>query len=245
MPLPPLLLPPPGLPCSLHLNAAASSLHADLIWIFVRHWQPSILNQACCVQPRPHSGAGRPFFSTHQCSATTSGSGSVGLPLFCVQTVRGQPAVGCTAQEWASVMEKFKKAAAKVKASGAWRQRHGTRCVKWSFDNDRIHTHVETLAGLQINARNRLDLPPNSPDMHGVVERCISRLKKEFQKWLYCHPAHREMSDYQEALRDIFFNNKKVASPAVIDKQVCFMPEVYAAIASPAVRGGHPPKKYK
>ena len=137
-------------------------------------------------------------------------------------------------------MTSFQQAAAAVVAGPAWRRRFGKACPIWSFDNDRIHTHVATLASLKINKCNRLP----SPDIHGVVERCIGRLKEQFQSWLYRHPAQRSMAEYQAAMRDIFFHNKKVAIPAVIDSQVQDMHGVYAAIASPAVRGGRPPKKF-
>ena len=234
------------LACRLHLNAASKALHAYLIWMHV--WQPwpqVRSNHACSLLPVPCVGAGRPLRSTDHCRRANHSHGFAGAPLPCMQTAKGETAKGCTMEEWKAVMAKFQAAAEKVVRSAEWRGKLGRVRPLWSFDNDRIHTNVFVLATLKINKRNRPPLPANSPDMHGVVERCIQRLKRAFHKWLYRHPADRTMEQYQQALRELFFTNKKVASRKVIDSQVLFMPEVYAAIASPSVKGDHPPKKYK
>ncbi len=141
------------------------------------------------------------------------------------------------------MMGRFQAAAQAVAATRAWRDQAAGSGPLYSFDNDRIHTVVEVLASLQINKRNRVPLPANSPDLHGVVERCIARLKRAFQQWLYDHPAARTMEEYQQALKHLFFNDPTVASPRVINKQVEAMPKVYAAVV--AAKGDHPPKRFK
>lgn len=111
----------------------------------------------------------------------------------------------------------------------------------WSFDNDRIHQNPITLARLKINSRNRFPLPPNSPDMHRVIERCVGRLKSTFRKWLYAHPAPRTDKQYQNALARIFYETPSVASPAVIKKDALTLPTLFKCIR--LARGGWPPKR--
>lgn len=229
--------------CTLHLNAVSLFLHAVFIWINVTHLPQSWVNQNCVVLPVPLAGGGPPFAATFQCSLTTSGNGAGFLPALCTQTRDGKPAKGCTADEWANVMGKFQAAAKRVAAGPTWNQETRRGSPLYSFDNDRIHTVVDTLASLKINKNNRALLPPNSPDLHGVVERCIGRLKAAFQQWLYDHPKARTMDEYQQALRHIFLTNPNIASPRVINKQVEAMPSVYAAVL--AAKGDHPPKRFK
>lgn len=111
----------------------------------------------------------------------------------------------------------------------------------YSFDNDRIHMNPETLASLQINYKNRFPLPPNSPDMHRVVEHCIGRLKTAFRKWMYAHPRSRTMREYRAALTHIFFKQASVASANVINKDVKKLPALFKEIR--AAKGNWPSKR--
>jgi hypothetical protein len=111
----------------------------------------------------------------------------------------------------------------------------------WSFDNDRIHQNPVTLARLKINSRNRFPLPPNSPDMHRVIEHTVGRLKTAFRKWLYAHPGPRSNKQYQAVLERIFYECPKVAGPAAIKKDVLGLPKLFKLIR--LARGGWPPKR--
>lgn len=185
-------------------------------------------------------GSWPPLRAVSQCATTSGGNGSAGLPLL-LQTTKGKPAKGCTNMEWESVMQQFQQAAAAATSSAAWRAAFGHASPIWSFDNDRIHQNTLTLASLKINTKNRFPLPPNSPDMHRVIERCVGRLKDKFQAWLYDHPAPRDATDYQDALREVFTSSQtKVATPNVIRGEVEKLPTLWPMILE---RGGDWPPK--
>ena len=108
----------------------------------------------------------------------------------------------------------------------------------YSYDNDKIHQNRLTLAYLKINTHNRFPLPPNSPDMHRVVERCVGRLKQAFQTWLYDHPAPRTAAEYQDELMALF---SKTQTADVIAGDVAKLPTLWPLILK--AKGGWPPKK--
>lgn len=187
----------------------------------------------------PHAGGGPRLALTHHRAATAAGHGAGFLPCFLLQTAAGKPAKGCTNQEWAHVMENVMAAAERRRASsGAWPA--GQPCT-WSFDNDKIHQKLETLIALKINHKNRFPLPPNSPDMHRVVERCIGRLKTAFRKWMYAHPTSRTMQQYQQALTTLFFTNKQIAGSTALTKDVKKLPGLFKEIL--AAKGSWPSKR--
>ena len=190
---------------------------------------------------RPLAGAcWPPFASTSQCSSMSGGKRLAGLPcaLLCLQTAKGEPAKGCTAEEWESVIAYFKGVVARAMLGKTWQEAAGRHRPWWSFDNDKIHQNRMRLAYLKINANNRFPLPPNSPDMHRVVERCIARLKGDFKDWLYAHPAKRDMAEYRKALLKLF---KDGQTADVIDRKVKKLPKLWPFILR--AQGGWPPKK--
>ena len=178
----------------------------------------------------------------HQRCRTSSSNGAAGLPPFLpLQTQAGKPAKGCTNQEWSNVMATFKEVIAAARTSTTWLAGGGGACREiYSFDNDRIHQNVETLSSLQINDRNRYPLPPNSPDMHRVVERCIARLKGAFSTWFYQHPGQRSMAQYRAELERLFFHDTSVATPKIISAEVDELPTLFPLIIT--AQGGWPPK---
>lgn len=125
----------------------------------------------------------------------------------------------------------------------AWGQHFGypARPI-WSFDNDKIHQNKNIWQALQINSRNRYPLPPNSPDMHKVVEHCVAILKDRFQAWLYSSPTPLSMAAYQRHLKRIFEEHITAASVAA---DVATLPDTYHAILHPTVNGGQPPQRYR
>lgn len=232
MPLLPLL-------CTLHLKAVWWFFTAVLICILVQHLPHSRSKYACLGLLRRHAGGLR-MLAADQCRTTADGSGLAGLPLL-LQTLRGEPAKGCTTAEWFHVMTTFKEQVEAALRGHKWLAAAGRRARPlWSFDNDKIHQNVQARASLQINANNRYPLPANSPDMHRVVERCIGRLKARFQKWLYEQPAPRTVSEYKAALVNIFFKSPTVASAKTIAADVDKLPELFPHIL--AAQGDWPPK---
>ena len=125
------------------------------------------------------------------------------------------------------MFRQIKEAAAAVVASPAWRAALGTAAPIWSFDNDAIHQNPTTLASLQINTRNRFPLPPNSPDMHRVIERVVGRVKAAYAAWLHDHPTPRSPAGYQAALLALF---RQTQTAAVISKDVANLPALWPSI---------------
>lgn len=185
----------------------------------------------------PAAGGGPPFPAVHHRSATAAGNGCSALPCLLLQTAAGNPAKGCTNEEWSHVMLDIMAAAARLRLSGDWPT---GAPIMYSFDNDKIHQKPETLAALKINYKNRLPLPPYSPDMHRVIERTVGRLKTAFRKWMYAHPGANTMEQYQAALTHIFFNHKKVAGADTINRSVKRLPSLFKEIL--AAKGGWPSK---
>lgn len=203
-------------------------------------WPQSSWNQACCVLPTPLAGGGFPFLADH-CWRTTGGNGCALLPLFCMQTAKGDPAVGCTSAEWADCMERFKEAAKRAVRLGGWHAYHKYPATKfWSFDNDKIHQNKNLWRALSIQKKNRYPLPPNSPDMHKVVEHCIHNLKTKFKDFLYKNPKQLTMAEYQKVLKNIFHKEVKAES---IKEDVDTLYDTYRGILR--ARGGQPPQQFR
>lgn len=185
----------------------------------------------------PHAGGGPPLALTHHRAATAAGHGAGFLPCFLLQTTAGKPAKGCTNQEWAHLMEDI-MAVAEQRRARCRKWPTGQPCL-WSFDNDKIHQKAETLVSLKINYKNRLPLPPNSPDMHRVVEHCIGRLKSAFRKWMYAHPQARSMKQYRQALHTLFFTDDHITGSDPITKDTEKLPALFKHIL--AAKGSWPP----
>lgn len=154
-----------------------------------------------------------------------------------MQTTKGEPAKGCTKMEWADVMERIKAAVAeklRKLPANSFGGRHS-----WSYDNDKIHQDIVLQAQLKVGGRSRVPLPPYSHDIHRVVEHTLGRIKRAFNLWLYSHPAERKMTDYMDALKDIFFRTQ---TADMIDADVATLPSVYRAIRK--AKGDWPDRKF-
>lgn len=143
--------------------------------------------------------------------------------------------------EWEYVMAAFKDEVDRLRRTAAWTTAAGQAAPLWSFDNDTIHQNPQSHSTLKINKNNRVPLPPNSPDMHRVVERSIGRLKKAFQSWLFEHPSARSMQQYRTALKKMFHKNE---TADVVSAEVASLPDVYREIVSRRVNGGWPAKEF-
>lgn len=135
------------------------------------------------------------------------------------------------------MMAYFKGVVQRATQGPVWREDAGRHMPWWSFDNDKIHQNKLRLAYLKINANNRFPLPPNSPDMHRVVERTIGRLKDKFRSWLYDNPGKRTMAEYRAELQRLF---KQTVTVEGMESEVRKLPKLWRAILT--AKGGWPPK---
>lgn len=120
---------------------------------------------------------------------------------------------------------------------------HQGQQLVYSFDNDAVHQGaMEELQqrGLITNS-NRAPLPPNSPDMHKVVEHSIARLTSMVNSEL----AHTEdlvlpVEHWRSRLEQMFLTGITAAS---IRADVASLKATYQAIID--VAGSWPPRKYR
>jgi hypothetical protein len=89
----------------------------------------------------------------------------------------GTPARGSTREEFRELIMEIEKAA---RGQRAKLQRRPPPPINWSWDN--ASWHDPALASGPFHPSRRLKLPPNSPDMHKVVEHAIGLLKHSFKK---------------------------------------------------------------
>lgn len=108
-----------------------------------------------------------------------------------------------------------------------------------SMDNDSIH---EAAWGRMqaLSKYKRAPLPPHAPDMHKVVEHCISYLKGQFTQRLAEMKGPRgQPEQYQQLLKDIF----KTYTAQSIRKDVESLPDTYQAIID--VNGDWPAAEFR
>lgn len=123
-----------------------------------------------------------------------------------------------TTKEWQDFMEalqaRINEELAKPEKRAAWRAATGgfpEHCPPiFSFDNPKIHTDPVVLAALGIEeGKNRLVLPPYSPDLHRAIERVHGRICRTFQQWLNKDTKPYCMAGYCQYLERIFYSSEK------------------------------------
>lgn len=98
--------------------------------------------------------------------------------LACLQRAKDNAlAKGMTMREYADNFARIKAAA----NAGYVRHKNelginGRRAITYSMDNPKVHKNAK------LGRISRHELPPNSPDMHKVVEHAHARLKQLFKK---------------------------------------------------------------
>ena len=110
--------------------------------------------------------------------------------------------------------------------------------VRWSWDN--APWHGDAARALKLPARQRHTLPPNSPDMHKVVEHQHALIKREFRKRL---TVQRDVDTPAKAAALLTSVVNDVVKKASVEADVCSLPATYCAIIEAG--GGWPPAKYR
>ena len=139
------------------------------------------------------------------------------------------------------MMEKIQQAAT-MRVAPQLNPQQGEQLV-YSYDNDSVHKGaLEELRvrGL-LTSTNRAPLPPNSPDMHKVVEHCIARVTSMVNAELadtedIVHPV----GYWQGRVEQLFFGGISAAS---VKADVASLRATYQAIID--VGGAWPPRKYR
>ena len=100
--------------------------------------------------------------------------------------------------------------------------------------------HGDAARALKLPARQRHTLPPNSPDMHKVVEHKHALIKREFRKRL---TVQRDVDTPAKAAALLTSVVNDVVKKASVEADVCSLPATYCAIIEAG--GGWPPAKYR
>lgn len=108
----------------------------------------------------------------------------------------------------------------------------------WSYDNPSIHD--ADLAQLGITELNRAPLPPQSGDMHKVVEHVHATLCTAMSEWVARNPNVTKSADIKQQFEALFF---KHITPAHVKKDIDSLPAQWRAIK--ANEGGWTPVKYR
>jgi hypothetical protein len=98
----------------------------------------------------------------------------------------------------------------------------------YSFDNANIH--ISAIQNGMLAAydwsedKDRLALPPYSPDMHRVIEHSHGTGVNAFRRWLYQNPSKNTLQDYKEGLEMCY---TKANTADVIARDVGGLKELY------------------
>ena len=109
---------------------------------------------------------------------------------------------------------------------------------QWSYDNPSIHD--ADLAELGITELNRTPLPPQSGDMHKVIEHVHGTLCNAMSEWVARNPKVTKVADLKTQFEALFF---KVITPVHVKKDIDSLPEQWRAIK--AKEGGFTAVKYR
>lgn len=104
-----------------------------------------------------------------------------------------------------------------------------------SMDNATFHPTGELklrVRGLRVH---RLPVPPQSHDIHKVIEHAIHLLKMEFDKWMIDHPDVVKMEDIKAAFVRTFYEKVKRDG---VRKDIMSLRKTYRAIYRSVKAGG-------
>lgn len=106
--------------------------------------------------------------------------------------------------------------------------------IMWSMDNAAIHNcddkAMERELGISKPGQgNRLALPPNSGDMHLVIERAHARAGLQFQDRLLRLGRVLTIEEYKDMFRQAFYDANK---PEQVQGDIASLPALYEAIVA-------------
>lgn len=93
---------------------------------------------------------------------------------------------------------------------------------EWSYDNPSIHD--ADLSSLGITELNRYPLPPQSGDMHKVIEHVHAILCGAMSAWVARNPKVTKAADLRAKMRELFF---EVINPTSVSADVASLPKLW------------------
>ncbi len=151
------------------------------------------------------------------------------LPL--LQTKLGKPAKRQTGDEFAERVQDVKQ------LSQASKEKHPQYYSKggpfYSWDNASFHTSLK-LQDVGLSETDMWLLPPNSPDMHKVIEHVVGRVKRALREELCDNANIKTVEQVKRVCRDVFFR----ITTESIRKDIDSLPNTYKHIHDKKSQGG-------
>lgn len=162
-----------------------------------------------------------------------------------LQTKKGETAKTITAAEFVECMKEIKDKSEKCTHEDEHKKYYKKGGPYYSRDNAPWHAFAN-LQEVGIEPEDILQLPPNSPDMHKVIEKIINNTWRELHSYLLEHAEVTTAKDVVAAFQKAFANNIKVET---VRKLVDGLPKTYRAIQASRMQGGSegdwPQAKYR
>lgn len=103
----------------------------------------------------------------------------------------------------------------------------------YSWDNASFHTSMK-LEDVGLTIGDLWDLPPNSPDMHKVIEHVVGRVKRELRNALCDNANLATVNDLKTECKRVFFG----ITAESVQKDIDSLPSTYKHIHAKETQGG-------
>ncbi len=149
-----------------------------------------------------------------------------------LQTKRGEPAKRQTSDEFAERVLDVKQLSLASKDKHPEYYKKGGPFYSW--DNASFHTSMK-LHDVGLSEEDMWLLPPNSPDMHKVIEHVVGRVKRALREELCDNANITTVKQVKHVCKQVFFNRITVES---VRKDIDSLPTTYRHIHAKKSQGG-------
>lgn len=164
-------------------------------------------------------------------------------PLLQLQTSAGKPAKKLCSSEYRDAVKAVKDKSEACKK--AHPKIYGKSAPKYSQDNATWHKYAK-LEEIGINQSDLMPLPPNSPDMHKVIEHAVNNTCTTFFNYLLDHPEVRSLQQVKDAFTKAFYDGNTVDGiRADVDSLWKTYDIVHRKQAAGGTEGDWPSAKYR
>jgi hypothetical protein len=149
-----------------------------------------------------------------------------------MQTSKGNPAKKMTRDEFVDAVKQAKDASEACVAE--FPEFYSKGGPYYSWDNASWHQALN-LEDVGLKESDKWQLPPNSPDMHKVIEHVVGRVKQQLRHKLCDNANINSSKEVQAAFIDVFY---KQISTESIRKDIESLPSTYKHIHGKKNQGG-------
>jgi hypothetical protein len=152
-------------------------------------------------------------------------------PFLHLQTRKGQPAKRQTSDEFKDRVQDIKEASEKSKEEHPQYFSKGGPYYSW--DNASFHTSMN-LEEVGTCTSDMWELPPNSPDMHKVIEHVVGRVKMALRNALCDNAKLTTVNKLKHECKRVFFE----ITAESVQKDIDSLPNTYKHIHTKQKQGG-------